>query len=65
MDTRSIRDIVINTHWKWIWLLEYHTDSFSKNRGIHPLTIDVLIVKLQLAGDSNIIDQVVHSIDRF
>ena len=63
MHTRTIGNIVINAHRKWIWLLEYHTDTFTQNCCIHTICVNIFIVQFYLSCDAHTVYQIVHAVD--
>ena len=58
----SISNVVINAHWKWIWLLENHSDSFSEQIDIHSFE-DILSVKKNFPVNTTSLHKVIHTVD--
>ena len=50
-----------NQQKKWIWLLEYHSDTLAKQINIH-ISVDILTIQQDLAVDSAALDQIVHPV---
>ena len=62
MYTRTICNVVINTHRKRVRLLEHHANSFPKNGCIYAFRIDILIIQFHFSCDSHAIHQIIHPV---
>ena len=61
MSTRSISNVIVNTHRKWIWLLKYHSDTFSKQIDIH-LSVNIFSIQQNLSINPASFYQIIHTI---
>ena len=65
MGPRSVCNIVVNTHWKRIWFLEYHADFFSELIDVQTFIKNINVVILDIAGNPDAGNQVVHAVQGF
>ena len=63
MRSRSVSNIIINTHREWIWFLEYHSDSFSQDIYVHSFK-NILSVQKDFAVNPASFYQIIHTVDR-
>ena len=64
MYSRTLCDIVIDTHRKWIRLLKDHAHSFAENVRIH-FAVNVFAVQADVARDFATFHEIVHAIQGF
>ena len=60
----SIRDVVIYTHRKWIWILKNHSHTFAQMIDVN-VSVNILLAKLYFAGDPTAFYKIIHTVERF
>ena len=63
LQAKTISHVLINTLGEWIGLLEHHSHALTQVSNLYRRRINILTVQLYTTLDTNIIDQVVHTID--
>ena len=64
MGSRTISDIIINTHRKWIRFLKHHSDPLTQQIDIH-IPIDILSIQSDISVNPASLNQIIHSIEGF
>ena len=63
MSSRSVRNVIVNTHRERIRLLEYHADTAAQQIDVTVL-IDIPTIEHDVARDTAVFHQIVHAVER-